>query len=193
MARVTYLTEKAAEGDAKRALASDLGGMNVFRVLAHASTSIVPMMRLGRAILSKQRLSHRLRELLILLAMRLEDGKYEWAQHIEIALGVGITQTEIDAVHDLRLDDATFSVAERAWLAFGRQVVEQVRVDQSTFDAVRAQASEAEIVEAIIAMSFYMTLARITEALEVDNDPVQGMKVLAFASRPAVAKGATDS
>ena len=37
--------------------------------------------------------------------------------------------------------------------------------------------SEQEVVESILAIGFYMTMARLTEATEVDLDPAAGMTV----------------
>ena len=37
--------------------------------------------------------------------------------------------------------------------------------------------SEQEIVESILAIGFYMTMARLTEATDVDLDPAAGMTV----------------
>lgn len=178
MARVPLLTPESATGEALKALSSRNGQMNVFRTLAHANGCIIPVMKLGGAILTQQKLSARSRELLIVLAMSLENGEYELMQHIDIALGVGATRAEIDAIMAGELENAVFSDADRALLAFGRQVVESLRVDAAVFAAARAHLSDQELVEAIIAIGFYMTLARVTEALEVELDPVQGMAVL---------------
>lgn len=178
MPRLPLLDKDSAEGDAARALGSAVGHMGVFRMLAHASECVVPTMRLGRAILGKQKLNPRQRELLILLAMRLEGGEYEYVQHVDIALGVGATQEEVDAIADLRLDAPVFSEADKALLAFGRAVTVDVRVPQPVFEAVHAHFDARELVESIIAIGFYMVLARVTEALEVPLDEVQGMTVL---------------
>ncbi|MFK4980272.1 carboxymuconolactone decarboxylase family protein, partial [Klebsiella pneumoniae] len=77
-----------------------------------------PLMRLGNSILHKQKLSAVNRELLILQAAQLEGGAYEWRQHVPIALGVGVTQAQIDAVERGLYDDAALNAAERALLTF---------------------------------------------------------------------------
>jgi alkylhydroperoxidase family enzyme len=176
--RVPLLDAETAEGDASRALASAVGHMGVFRAMAHASTNIVPMMRLGRAILTEQKLDPRHRELVILLAMRLEGGTYEWEQHVDVARAVGATDADIEAIAELRLDDPSFTPGDRALLALGEAVVSDVRVKPDTFEAARQWFEPREIIEAIIAIGFYMILARLTEALEVDTDPIQGKAVL---------------
>ncbi len=77
----------------------------------------------------------------------LEGGEYEWRQHVPIALGVGVTQAQIDAVERGDYDDASFNDAERALLAFGREVVENVRVPEpyspacASISAIRRSSS----------------------------------------------------
>ena len=63
----------------------------------------------------------------------------------------------------------------QALLAFGREVIENVRVAEPVFAEMRKHFSEQEIVEAILAIGFYMTMARLTEATDVDLDPAAGM------------------
>ena len=127
-------------------------------------------------LLAGRPVHHRGRHL-ILQAAQLEGGAYEWRQHVPIALGVGVTQAQIDAVERGLYDDAALNAAERALLTFGREVVEKVRVGDAAFAGVRKHFSEQEIVEAIIALGFYMMMARLTEATETDLDPAAGMAV----------------
>jgi alkylhydroperoxidase family enzyme len=96
-------------------------------------------------------------------------------QHVPIALGVGVTQRQIDCIEQGKYADAAFNPAEQALLAFGREVIENVRVADPVFAAMRAHFSEQETVESILAIGFYMTMARLTEATETDLDPTAGM------------------
>ncbi|MEV6157356.1 carboxymuconolactone decarboxylase family protein [Nonomuraea sp. NPDC052129] len=182
MARLTLIHPDDATGDAAKVLAALPVKLNIFRMLAHAESCVLPQVRLGTAILSSLDLGHRRRELLILLVARIEGGTYEWRQHVPIALGVGVPQAQIDAIEQANLadnafDDEAFDNAERALLAFGKQVIEAVRVEDSVFTEVRRHFSEREIVEAILAIGFYMTMARLTEVTETDLDPASGMTV----------------
>ena len=74
-------------------------------------------------------------------------------------------------------DDDAFDAAERALLAFGRDVIENVRVPEPVFAGIRRHFSEQEIVETIVAIGFYMMMARLTEATETDLDPAAGMRL----------------
>jgi hypothetical protein len=49
---------------------------------------------------------------------------------------------------------------------------------------MRKHFADQEIVEAIIAIGFYMTMARLTEATRTDLDPAAGMSVYNNSRKP---------
>ena len=116
-------------------------------MMAHAEANFIPAMRFANSILHQQKLSHVNRELLILQVAQRQHGVYEWRQHVPIALGVGVTQKQIDGIEQGKYEDAAFNAAEQALLAFGREVIENVRVAEPIFSAMRRHFSEQEIVE----------------------------------------------
>ena len=177
MARLPLIDPETTSGDIRASFDRMPVKLNIFRMMAHAEANMIPAMRLGNSILHKQKLSAVNRELLILQAAQLEGGAYEWRQHMPIALGVGCTQAQVDAVERGDYDAAALNEAERALLKFGREVVENVRVPDAIFAAIRKHFSDQEIVESIVAIGFYMMMARVTEATETDLDPAAGMKV----------------
>jgi alkylhydroperoxidase family enzyme len=149
--------------------------LNIFRMMAHAETNMIPAMRFANSILHKQKLSAVNRELLILQVAHIEGGEYEWRQHVPIALGVGVAQPQIDALAQGDYTGAAFNEAERALLAFSREVVENVRVQDGVFAEMRKHFSDREIVESIFTIGCYMMMARLTEATQTDLDPAAGM------------------
>jgi alkylhydroperoxidase family enzyme len=183
MARLPLVELETAKGEVGEALRAVPVKLNIFRMVAHAEANAVAQLRLGGTILSRQKLGHIPRELLILLVAKIEDGRYEWIQHVPIAEGVGVTKAQIAAIERLDLTSGAFSEAERALLAFGRQVIENVRVEAAVFAEAHRHCSDREMVEAILAIGFYMTMARLTEATETDLDPAAGMTVFNNAPR----------
>jgi alkylhydroperoxidase family enzyme len=177
MARLPLIDPEATSGDVRASFDRMPVKLNIFRMMAHAEANFIPAMRFANSILHRQKLSHINRELLILQVAQREHGAYEWRQHVPIALGVGVTQRQIDCIEQAEYGDAAFNAAEQALLAFGREVIENVRVAEPAFAAMRKHFSEQEIVEAILAIGFYMTMARLTEATEVELDPAAGMTV----------------
>lgn len=177
MARLPLINPDKATGAVAEAFSHLPVKLNIFRMMAHAPTCIVPQMRLGGAILGQQLLGHAHRELLILLVAKIEGGEYEWRQHVPIAEGVGVTGEQITALDAGDFTAAVFNPAERALLAFGQEVITNVRVEEAVFADMKAHFSEQEIVESILAIGFYMTMARLTEATQTDLDPAAGMAV----------------
>ena len=175
MARLPLIDPETTSGDTRKAFDRMPIKLNIFRMLAHAETNFIPAMRFANSILHKQKLSHVNRELLILQVAQWEGGAYEWRQHVPIALGVGVTQRQIDCIEQGKYADAAFNAAEQALLAFGREVIENVRVADPVFAAMRGHFSEQEIVESIMTIGFYMMMARLTEATETDLDAAAGM------------------
>lgn len=177
MARLPLIDPQSTSGDLRTAFDRMPIKLNIFRMLAHAEANFLPTLRLGNSILHRQKLSHAHRELLILLVAQREGGAYEWRQHVPIALGVGATQRQIDCIEAGRYDGDAFDAAERALLAFGREVIDDVRAGAPAFAAAQEHFSSQEIVEAIVTIGFYMMMARLTEATETDLDPAAGMAV----------------
>jgi len=176
-ARMSLVDPAATTGKVATAFDNLPTKLNIFRMMAHAETCIVPQMRLGGSILGRQDLRDPHREMLILLVAQIEGGAYEWKQHVPIAEGVGVTTGQIAAIEREQLQSEEFDDQERALLAFGLQVIENVRVDDETFSTMRQHFSEREVVEAILAIGFYMTMARLTEVTETELDPAAGMSV----------------
>jgi alkylhydroperoxidase family enzyme len=177
LARLPLIDPDKTTGDIRASFDRMTVKLNIFRMMAHAEANMIPAMRFANSILHKQKLSHVNRELLILQVAHIEGGEYEWRQHVPIALGVGVTQPQIDALE--RGDDvaAVFNEAERALLAFSREVVENVRVPDAVFAGARKHFGDQEIVEAIFTIGCYMMMARLTEATQTDLDPAAGMAV----------------
>jgi alkylhydroperoxidase family enzyme len=185
VARLPLIDPDATTGDIRVSFDRMPVKLNIFRMMAHAEANMMPAMRLANSILRRQKLSDVNRELLILMVAKLEGGEYEWRQHVPIALGVGVTQPQIDALELGSHDDKAFNEAERALLAFGREVTENVRVPEPVFARMREHYSGQEVVEAIFAIGFYMMMARLTEATEVDLDPAAGMALFDSGKKPA--------
>src|SRR6195952_1796042 len=126
VARLPLIDPEATTGDIRASFDRMPVKLNIFRMMAHAEANMIPAMRLGNSILHRQKLSAVNRELLILQVAQLEGGAYEWRQHVPIALGVGVTKAQIDALSRGSYDDKAFNEPERALLMFGQEVIENV-------------------------------------------------------------------
>ena len=103
------------------------------------------------------------RQICVLAVLHLDRGAYEWAQHLEVSKIRGIPSAKVEAIADDRFGDPVFNDREKALLAFTRQVVKTVRVDDFVFGAVAAFYSPRQIVELIHVISLYMLFVRVSE------------------------------
>jgi len=178
MARLPYVDPATAPAPVRELLEQLPVKLNVFRMMAHAETGVRPLVSLGTAILARQQLSPKLRELTILRVATLSPARYEWVQHVPIARATGATEAQVAA---LERDDVTadcFDDLERTVLRFTTEVVRDVRASDGAFDAVARRLSAREVVELILTIGYYMMIARLLESTAVDLDPPAGTRVV---------------
>lgn len=116
------------------------------------------------------------REIITLAVLNLERGEWELAQHRDVIRMMGISGAKASAVAQEHYGDPILTSRERALLTFTRQVVKTVRVDDQTYAAVAAFYSPRQIVETLLVISNYMTLARLTEVTELPMESSVGTK-----------------
>src|SRR3546814_6019838 len=92
--------------------------------------------------MNEQSLSGLRRELLILLAARLDGAQYVWSQHRVIAEKLGATSAMVKAIEELDLASAALDEPEQALLGFGKQVIESGNVTDEVFERCSRHRSE---------------------------------------------------
>lgn len=157
--------------------------LNLSRLLAQAKTLQPGMGALIRAMMTDMTLPALDREIVILAVLHLDRGAYEWAQHEQVAEAMGIAKAKVEAIADDRFNDPLFSEREKALLAFTRQTVKTVRVDDFAFGAVRAIYDDRQLVELIHVIGIYMLIVRVSEVAELEIDAVHGAEVWKHAAQ----------
>ena len=178
MARIPYVDPNTASPTVRDLFERLPVPLNIFKMMAHAETNFRAWIRLGASILGEQKLDARLRELAILRVAQLSPARYEWVQHVPIALAVGAAPEQIDALERGDTGASCFTDAERLVLDFTTEVLRDVRASDATFAAMAARFSPQEIVELILAIGFYMTVARVMETTDIDLEPGAGIRVV---------------
>ena len=143
---------------------------NVFRMLAHAPSTLPGVLELTRGILYDSRLAPTLRELAILRVGHLCGSSYEVHQHRKIAAAVGLDPARIDGTA-LRTDvarDAGYSEREVLLLAFVEQVVLQTRADSDLRDRVVEELGIEQTMELLVLIGTYTMLAQVLENAGVE-------------------------
>lgn len=183
MARIPYVDPIAAPPAVREVFDLLPVHLNVFKLMAHAETCFRPWIRLGSSVLGRQKLSGKLRELAILRVAKLSGAPYEWVQHVPIALREGASQAQVDALERGDASADCFDDLERLVLRFTDEVVRDVGASRATHDALARLLSPQELVELVLAIGFYMTIARLMQTFEIDLEPPRGERVLEAASR----------
>jgi alkylhydroperoxidase family enzyme len=178
MARLPYVDPATAPERVRQTLAGVAAPLKIFNMMAHAESNLRSLLRLGGTILTKQQLPGRLRELAILRIAKLSGARYEWVQHVPIGQAAGLTETQVAALDAGKTDAACFDARERLVLRFTDEVVRQVRASDATFAQMRREFSPREIVELILAIGYYMMIARLLETTGVDLEPEAGTTLI---------------
>lgn len=151
--------------------------LNLFYMLAHAETCLRPVMSLGTAVLKKLVLDPKLREIAMLRAMYMIGGEYEIVQHLPIALHVGCAEEQLEALKTGGRPAGVFSPVEIAVLDFTEDLTAHTRVSDASLAALRAHLSDREVIELIIAVSYYSMMANITESTRTPVDAADGIAI----------------
>jgi alkylhydroperoxidase family enzyme len=177
MARLPYVDPATAPEEVRDVLDRLPVKLNVFRMMAHATTDFRPLIGLGTAILGRQKLSAKLRELTILRVAALSRARYEWVQHVPIAQATGATEAQVAALECGDIAADAFDPTEQAVLRFTTEVLRDVRASDAAFAEVARHLSPQEIVELVVTVGYYMLIARLLETTAVDLDPPAGTKI----------------
>ncbi len=165
--------EMTAE-ERERYLADPMAQTNLSRLFALAPTMSQKLTELNMTMATGITVPPLEREIVALAVLHLERGEYEIAQHDVVAERMGIPRAKVDAIANERYNDPIFTDREKALLAFTRQSVRSVRIDDAAFNAVAAFYDRRQIVETLFVIGNYMMILRVSEAAEVPVDGVKG-------------------
>lgn len=142
--------------------------LNLYGMLLHSPPVAEGWLAFLTAIRQKCSLSGRDRELVIMRIAVINGADYEFRAHVPFALEEGITQAQIDALRDGRLE--AFDARERDVLAYCESMTREIHVPDAVFQAVRPHFNERELVELTATIAAYNLVSRFLEALQVDHD-----------------------
>ena len=178
MARIPYVDAATAPERTREVLERLPVPLNIFKMMAHAETNFRPLLMLGTSILTEQQLSARLRELAILRVARLSKAEYEWVQHVPIGKMTGLSDAQIAALERDDPADASFDPIDRLVLRATDEIVRDCGPSDATFAELAQHFSHREIVELVLAVGFYMTIARLMISVGIDVDEAAGARIL---------------
>lgn len=107
-----------------------------------------------------------MRELIILIAAREMDSRFEWAAHEPEALKEGLPQAIIDVVKHKRPTDGV-PAAEATVITFGRQLFRDKRVEPAVFAAMLKIFGRRQLVDLVALMGNYAGTALLLAAFDM--------------------------
>jgi 4-carboxymuconolactone decarboxylase len=167
MPRIPYPNLSALPDTMRKMLAGT--PLNVVRMGAHASPVLFEAQgKLGWAIADSTVLAPRLRETAILRVAHLCGSYYELHHHIPLAAAAGLTRNEMEAIENKRYADLDPVLA--AICRFVDEVVVQVSPSDATLAALRTQVSDQILVNLILTIGCYMSIARLIAVTGIEPD-----------------------
>ncbi len=143
--------------------------LNLYKTAAHSPRAMRNFIRLGNSLLTAAELSPKLREMVILRIAGLTGSEYEWAQHYPIALEVGVTKKQAEAVSDWK-NSELFTDEEKAVLQYTDEVSQNIQVKDETFKELGNYLNERSIVELTLSIGYWGMVARLLVPLQVEID-----------------------
>jgi 4-carboxymuconolactone decarboxylase len=171
MPRLPLVDVASAPPAVREGLAALPPQATVYRMVAHAETLFRPFLELSGLIQTQLQLDARLRQLAILHVSVITGCDYERVQHEVIATLEGVTDEQIAAVAQGRLDGPEFDPREATVLRFVNEVVEQRGASAATTGAIQELFTPREIVELLMVVWQYLGLALLLNTTGLEPEP----------------------
>jgi alkylhydroperoxidase family enzyme len=109
------------------------------------------------------------RELAICVVARLTGADYEFHHHAPELKKAGATDAQLVALDDpdVAATSKHFNELQRAVIRFAIDSTRNVKIPESTFDALKQRLSPTEVVELVAVTAAYNMVARFLVALEI--------------------------
>jgi 4-carboxymuconolactone decarboxylase len=143
---------------------------NVLSTMMHHPALAGPFLAYNRVLLQTPVLDPRLRELLVLRVAWRTHARYEWAQHVRLAAGVGITPEEIEAI-GAGADAEMWTPLEAELLSAADQLIDRYRIDDDTWRRLAKQLDDRQLVELVFVVGTYTGLAMAFNSFGLQLDP----------------------
>jgi alkylhydroperoxidase family enzyme len=146
--------------------------MHIFATLARAPEVFRRWMGFGGALLYGS-LPSRLSEIVILRTAYRFDGFYEWAQHVEMGQGRGVTLEEIEALGGdmTTLETVSWTPLERAAVRAVDETRESGAVSDATWAELAGHLDDAGLIELLMLIAHYMMLTTVLRSLRMQPEP----------------------
>jgi len=142
-----------------------------------------PWLFFASRMMPNGQLPSRLRELVILRTAWLCRSRYEWGQHVDIGLRVGLTDEQVLAV--TRGPEAFVGTPEHAAQLACDQMVAQRFIEDATWQALVKQLGKKQVIELMLLAGHYVMIAGFLNSSGLVLEPPIEAKLQAFHARIA--------
>ena len=141
--------------------------LNVFRMMANAPASFRPLIDLALSILLHSAFDHRKREIAVLRVAHVTRSPYEWAQHVIVAKGVGVTDDEIAKI---AVDGpvSTLDAEGNLLCRVADEISRDVRLSDDALAALTERYGVRQATELILCCSYFNMVSRFLESTRVE-------------------------
>ncbi|HEY1277350.1 MAG TPA: carboxymuconolactone decarboxylase family protein [Thermoleophilaceae bacterium] len=146
--------------------------LNVFTTLARNRRLFRRWLWFAGALMPGGRLPRADTELVILRVAHNTGSDYEWGQHERLGRRAGLTADDIGRVRDGAEADG-WSPRQRALLRAADELHAERTVSDPLWAELRAELSDADLIELCMLVGHYEMLAMTLNALRVEPDPAR--------------------
>lgn len=151
--------------------------INIFGALGNHPELLKRWLVFAGHVMSKNTLSARDREILILRTGWNCRSRYEWGQHVLIALDCGLSADEIEAVKTGE-SHPTWTAWESLLLHAADELHEQFNLSDATWAALSAHNTPEQMLDTVATVGQYHLVAMFLNSMRVPLDP--GVPDVAF-------------
>jgi 4-carboxymuconolactone decarboxylase len=132
-------------------------------ILARQPELLPPFLGWAAALALQGVLSHRDHELLALRVASNCGSEFEWIEHVEYARAASLTDEEIARVAN-RVDDGTWTEAERALLGAADELTTDHDITDATWAILARRYDQPALVEILFVVGQYTMLSMVANA-----------------------------
>jgi alkylhydroperoxidase family enzyme len=143
---------------------------HIHRTVANAPNLLKRFVDLANELRHGTQLDPKLRELALMTVGRLTGADYEFTHHWNMSLAVGVKRDQLEQLANFETSP-TFDDKERAVIRYAVEATRDVRVSDSTFNTLRGFLDNRRIMELVMNVAFYNSVARVIVPCGVELEP----------------------
>lgn len=174
--RIEPVPESALTAAQMSALAAIEGakGKKVFRTVARSAAALDPFMAWASHVLStRNNLSARQREIVVLRIGFLCRSGYEWTQHVLIGRDAGLTEKEIADIKSGSI--STWAAADQALLQASDELFNDQFISAQTWERLRETFNESQCIDVIFTAGTYVMVSMFLNSAGVQLEKGQNL------------------